>query len=166
MKGPVQLEFDDESFQPAQAEGDAPAAKPGIHDTKKGLRKKSGGRRSLNEPVNKDVVLPPDKELFEKTYYSIGSVAKMFGEQVSLVRYWTNEFKVLKPRKNRKGDRYYKPEDVKTLYLIYNLLRVRKFTIAGAKEFIKNEKSAIEKYELLESLKELKLFLQQLKDNM
>lgn len=169
MDEPIQLEFDDLSFQPekkVKATTPPAPAKSIAEEVRKKLQKKKGGRRSLKEPVNKDVALPPDNELFEKIYYSIGEVAKMFDEQVSLIRYWTNEFKVLKPRKNRKGDRFYKPQDVKTLYLIYNLLRVRKFTIEGAKDFIKNEQSAIEKYELSESLKKLKLFLQQLKDNL
>lgn len=166
MKGAIQLEFEDMSYQPGSAQGGTPAAKTERREANTEMRKKTAGRRSLKEPVNKEVVLPPDSVLFARTYYSIGAVAQMLGEQVSLVRHWTNEFKVLKPRKNKKGDRYYKPEDVKTLYLIYNLLRSRKFTIPGAKEFLKNEKSAVEKYELLESLKELKLFLQQLKDNL
>ncbi len=170
MAKTIQLEFDDLSFRSEKTQGpvleNKPETKPANPDIVRELKKKGGGRRSLKEPVNKAIALPPDKELFEKTYYSIGEVAKMFGEQVSLIRFWANEFKILKPRKNRKGDRYFPPEDVKNLYLIYNLLRVRKFTIEGAKDFLKNQKSALEKYELIESLKELKLFLQQLKDNL
>lgn len=169
MEGPVQLEFDDASFRPVNE----PAARDHTRvpkalnpKAKKVPRKSGGGRRSLKEPVSKEIELPPDEELFKRTYYSIGEVAEMFGEQTSLIRYWTKEFKILKPRKNRKGDRYYRPVDVKSIYLIYHLLRDRKFTIEGAREYLKNAKSATRKLELIESLEKLKLFLQQLKDNL
>lgn len=119
-----------------------------------------------NTPSHSRESLPPDEELFKKAYYQIGEVAKMLGEEVSLVRYWSNEFKILKPRKNRKGDRYFRPEDVKNIYLIYDLLKVRKFTIEGAKKFLASEQLANEKFEVITSLKELKYFLEQLKNNL
>lgn len=171
MTKQITIDFGDFSFDPPEEQ------KPAVDHTqvKKEKvttvedlvkRKAGGGRRSLDEPVNKDIQLPPDEELFQKSYYPIGDVAKMFGEQTSLIRYWSNEFKILKPRTNRKGDRYYRPEDVKTLYLIHDLLRVRKFTIKGAKDYLKTEKLAAEKFELTQSLERLKLFIQQLKDNL
>lgn len=124
------------------------------------------GRRSLKEGPSKEVVLPPDEELFKKSYYVIGEVARMFGEQTSLIRFWANEFKILKPKKNKKGDRYFRPEDVKVLYLINHLLRDRKYTVEGAKEYLKNEKAVVEKFEIITSLEKLKLFLTQFKDNL
>ncbi|MDQ2862466.1 MAG: MerR family transcriptional regulator [Bacteroidota bacterium] len=112
------------------------------------------------------IEIPEDKILFQKQYYSIGDVAMMFKENTSLIRYWENEFSILKPRKNRKGDRFFRPEDVKNLKMIYHLLRERKYTIDGAKEFLKNNKAAGEKHEMIESLEKIKSFLLELKNNL
>ncbi|MBS1509750.1 MAG: MerR family transcriptional regulator [Bacteroidetes bacterium] len=109
------------------------------------------------------IEVPDDAVLFEKMYYSIGTVADMFKVNQSLIRFWENEFDVLKPRKNGKGDRLFRPEDVKNLKLIYHLLRERKYTIEGAKEFLKNNKKAEQKFAMIESLKKLKGFLHELK---
>ena len=85
------------------------------------------GRRSLKEAgINADLIqIPEDEILFQKQYYSIGEVAVMFRENQSLIRYWETEFDILQPRKNRKGDRFFRPIDVKNLVLIYDLLRRR-----------------------------------------
>src|SRR5689334_25030733 len=130
--------------------------------------KKTGsgrGRRSLKDiSLTADLVqIPEDEILFQKQYYSIGEVAGMFKENTSLIRYWENEFDILEPRKNRKGDRFFKPSDIKNLQLIHDLLRRRKFTIEGAKEFIKKNRQAREKYEMIQSLQKLKAFLLELK---
>jgi DNA-binding transcriptional MerR regulator len=130
--------------------------------------KSNRGRKSLKEfhtEVN-DLEIPEDDVLFQKQYYSIGDVASMFKENTSLIRYWENEFSILKPKKNKKGDRFFRPEDIKNLKMIYHLLRERKYTIEGAKEFIKNNKAAGEKHEMIESLEKVKLFLIELKNNL
>lgn len=123
------------------------------------------GRPSLKEiNVNADLVqIPPDEILFQKQYYSIGEVAKWFRVNQSLVRYWETEFDILEPRKNRKGDRFFRPVDVKNLLLIYDLLRRRKFTIEGAKDYLKNAKKAEEKFATIQSLEKIKSFLLELK---
>lgn len=130
------------------------------------LKKKTGGRKSIKEAELHEVNILPDEVLFQKKYYTIGQVAKMFNENTSLIRFWDNAFEILKPRKNRKGDRYFTPENIKILLLIHDLLRKRKFTIEGAREYIKNEKTASQKLELADSLEKLKLFLIQLKNNL
>jgi len=123
------------------------------------------GRKSLKSfDDNADFLeIPPDDILFEKSYYPIGDVAHMFKVNTSLIRYWENEFDILKPKKNAKGDRHFRPEDVKNLQLIYHLLRERKYTIEGAKEFLKNNKTAAEKFQMIKSLQKLKSFLLELK---
>ncbi len=130
--------------------------------------KQKRGRKSLKEMDAEAglIEIPEDEILFQKQYYSIGDVATMFKENTSLIRYWENEFDILKPRKNKKGDRYFRPEDVKNLKMIYHLLRERKYTIEGAKEFLKNNKAAGEKHEMIESLQKIKLFLLELKNNL
>lgn len=127
--------------------------------------KSTRGRKSLKEAETSlyNVVVPEDEILFQKQYYSIGEVATMFGVNTSLVRFWENEFDVLEPRKNRKGDRFFKPSDIKNLQLIYDLLRRRKFTIEGAKDYLKKNKHADERYVMIQSLQRIKSFLLELK---
>jgi len=96
-------------------------------------------------------------------YYSIGEVAGWFKVNPSLLRLWENEFDVLKPKKNGKGDRLFRPEDVKNIQLIYLLTREKKYTLEGAKDFFKNNKKAEEKFASIEALKKLKGFLLELK---
>ena len=130
----------------------------------KGAKTKSGrGRKSLKEAEADDnVQVPDDDVLFQKQYYAIGEVATMFGVNASLLRFWEAEFG-MELRKNRKGDRFFKPTDIKTLLLIYDLLRRRKFTIEGAKEYLRQNKQAEEKHEMIQSLQRLRSFLMELK---
>ena len=127
--------------------------------------KQTRGRKSLKDTGLEfnSIEIPEDEELFKKLYYSIGDVAIMFKENASLIRYWENEFDILKPKKNKKGDRFFRPEDIKNLKIIHHLLRERKYTIEGAKEFLKSNKSAAQKYEMIQSLQKLKSFLLELK---
>lgn len=126
------------------------------------------GRKSMREMASRidQLQVPADEELFKKQYYTIGEVAKMFQENQSLIRYWESEFDILQPRKNKKGDRYFRPIDVKNLVLIYDLLRRRKFTIDGARDFLKKNKKAEEKFALIQSLQQLRAFLVELRSNL
>ena len=126
---------------------------------------KARGRKSLKPSGSdpKPLQIPEDEILFKKLYYSIGDVAAMLNENASLLRYWDNEFDILKPKKNKKGDRFFRPEDIKNLKVIHHLLRERKYTMEGAKEFLKSDKNAIQKYEMIRSLNKLKGFLLELK---
>ncbi len=159
-KSQITFEFDDASQKKG---GDKKFAQ-----THPDQLKRKRGRKSLKD-MGTDaslVEIPGDEILFQKQYYSIGDVAAMFKENTSLIRYWENEFSILKPKKNKKGDRFFRPEDVKNLKMIYHLLRERKYTIDGAKEFLKNNKAAGEKHEMIESLQKIKLFLLELKNNL
>ena len=126
------------------------------------------GRRSLKDiGITADLIqIPEDEILFQKQYYSIGEVAVMFRENQSLIRYWETEFDILQPRKNRKGDRFFRPIDIKNLVLIYDLLRRRKFTIEGAKDYLKKNEKAEEKFAMIQSLEKIKGFLLELKANL
>ena len=133
-----------------------------------GINKKPAstrGRRSLKEiGINADLIeIPEDDILFQKQYYAIGEVALMFKENQSLIRYWETEFDILQPRKNRKGDRFFRPVDIKNLVLIYDLLRRRKFTIEGAKDYLKKNKKVEEKFAMIQSLEKIRTFLLELK---
>ncbi len=130
---------------------------------------KKRGRKSFKDMDDEVglVELPDDENLFKRQYYPISQVAKWFNVNNSLLRYWENEFDILKPRKNRKGDRLFRPEDIKNLQIIYYLLRQRKFTIEGAKEYLKaNKDKADISIQLIKSLTKFKAFLLELRINL
>jgi len=123
------------------------------------------GRKSLKQvAAEADLIeIPEDEILFSKQYYTMGEVSEMFHVNQSLLRFWETEFDILQPRKNKKGDRYFRPVDIKHLHLIYHLLRQKKYTIEGAKEFLKNNKKAEERFEIIQRLQQIKAFLQEMK---
>ena len=127
------------------------------------------GRKSFKDmDTEVDLIEVPDDEVLnQKLYYSISEVAGWFKVNTSLLRYWENEFDILQPRKTRKGDRLFRVEDIKNLQLIYFLLRQRKFSIDGAKNYLKNnKKEADTQVQLVESLTKFKSFLLELKANL
>ena len=137
--------------------------------SKKAEQPAKRGRKSLKE-INLDVALldiPEDAILFQKQYYPISEVAEWFNMKPSLLRFWENEFDILKPRKNKKGDRLFRPEDVKNLRIIYYLLRQQKYSVEGAKQFLKdNRKKAELQVQLVESLTKFRSFLLELRANL
>jgi DNA-binding transcriptional MerR regulator len=141
--------------------------KPLSKNTEQKISKR--GRKSFKE-INLDVALldiPDDEILFQKQYYSITEVSEWFHVNTSLIRFWENEFDILKPRKNRKGDRLFRPEDVKNLRIIYYLLRQQKYSIEGARQFLKdNKKKAEMQTQLVEALTRFRSFLLELRANL
>lgn len=127
--------------------------------------KSTRGRKSIKQSsAEADLInIPDDEILFQKQYYSMGAVAEMFRVNHSLLRFWENEFDIIQPRKNKKGDRYFRPVDIKNLHLIYHLLRQRKYTIEGAKDFLKKNKKSQERFEAINKLQQVKDFLLELK---
>jgi len=69
-----------------------------------------------------------------KMYYSISEVADMTGVKAHVLRYWESEFPTLRPKKNRAGNRNYRPKDIKAILVIRDLLYKEKFTISGARK--------------------------------
>jgi len=128
-------------------------------------KKKGRGRKSQKEMAASVhyVNVPDDEELFSKQYYSIGIVAEMFSENISLIRFWENEFTILKPKKNGKGNRLFRPEDIKNLKVIHHLLREQKYTLEGAKDFMKRNKKQELTFNIIEELKGVKALLGELK---
>lgn len=144
-----------------------PISQPKIPTPKTATGKR--GRKSFKEMDSEaDLIEIPDDEILQqKLYYSISEVAGWFKVNTSLLRYWENEFDILQPRKTRKGDRLFRVEDIKNLQLIYFLLRQRKFSIDGAKNFLKNNrKEANTQVQLVESLTKFKSFLLEMKANL
>jgi DNA-binding transcriptional MerR regulator len=67
-------------------------------------------------------------------YYSISEVSDMTGVKAHVLRYWESEFPTLRPKKNRAGNRNYRPKDIKAVLVIRDLLYKEKFTISGARK--------------------------------
>ena len=98
-----------------------------------------------------------------KYYYSIGEVAAMFNVNASMIRYWEKEFDVLRPRKNKKGNRLFTERDVRYVHVIYHLLKEKGYTLAGAKVALKEKFSEYEeKVILMETLEKTRGFLMDL----
>ena len=91
-----------------------------------------------------------------KLYYTIGEVAEMFEVSNSLIRYWETEFKVLKPTKNKKGDRRFMVKDIRTLEKIYTLVKDRGFTLEGAKKELKSKPKSNNSEEVVARLRKTK----------
>jgi len=117
--------------------------------------------RWLTRPSTK---MPYKEKVIEKSYFTIGEVAEMFGVSTSLVRFWEQEFDILQPKKNKKGNRLFTRKDLDNLKIIYHLVKERGYTLKGAKERLKTEGTDVSKeLQVLESLQRLKNFLLELK---
>jgi DNA-binding transcriptional MerR regulator len=111
--------------------------------------------------------VPYKEKEIEKKYFTIGEVADKLGVATSLIRFWEGEFDIIKPKKNRKGNRQFTQEDIKNVRIIYHLVKEKGFTLQGARDFILNDTDAAsDKLELIESLKQIKAFLLKLKSEL
>ncbi len=101
----------------------------------------------------------------ERLYYSISEVANMLGTSQSQIRFWEKEFSMLKPKKNKKGNRQFTPDDIRLLKTIQHLVKDQGYTLQGANEKIKTDHRLEKKrIDVIDTLKNLKGFLQELKD--
>lgn len=106
-------------------------------------------------------------DLPNKRYYSIGEVAKAFGVNTSLIRFWEKEFDVIQPKKNAKGNRLFTPEDIKNFKFIYHLVKERGFTLEGAKTHLKEgKKTALNTFEIISKLEAIKQELLKIKSEL
>ena len=100
----------------------------------------------------------------EKVYYTIGEVAELFDVNTSLIRFWEKEFDILKPQKNKKGNRLFTKQDIENLRIIYYLVKERGYTLQGAREKLKQNRGDVEKKaEVVDSLIRIREFLAELK---
>jgi DNA-binding transcriptional MerR regulator len=110
--------------------------------------------------------MPYREKKVEKLYYSIGEIAGMLDVPVSTVRFWDNEFEVLKPVKNKKGNRLFTQSDVKNLRIIHHLLKEEGMTLSGVKKKMsENWEETNYKFEISESLLKIKSIILDLKDS-
>ncbi|WP_258104310.1 MerR family transcriptional regulator [Marinoscillum sp. MHG1-6] len=108
--------------------------------------------------------MPYKEKEIEKKYYTIGEVAEDLGVATSLIRFWEGEFDIIRPKKNRKGNRQFTKEDIKNVKLIYHLVKEKGYTLQGARDFVgKGSNDATDKLEMIQSLYKVRTFLEQLK---
>jgi len=109
-----------------------------------------------------------EKEETEKLYYSISEVSELFDLNASTLRFWEKEFEVLKPTKNKKGNRLFTKKDIEHIASIVDLVKQKGYTIQGAKDQLKNKspKSVAGSHaEVIGKLKDIKAKLIELRDN-
>lgn len=103
----------------------------------------------------------------KKLFYSMGEVSEMFDVNASLIRHWESKFDVLRPRKNKKGNRMFSPGDVENLKLIYHLVKERGMTLEGANRCLKRNKGALTRdAELLERLQRVRAMLVEVREEL
>jgi DNA-binding transcriptional MerR regulator len=125
-----------------------------------GPRKGRQGRKKLS-PLKTE----PESKSRSKLYRPISEVAKVVGVKPHVLRYWETQFSMLRPKKNRAGNRMYRPDEVKLLFRIKELLYERRFTIAGAKQHLLDQRKdpAPQQVELVFGEAEKRLALHEVK---
>lgn len=101
-----------------------------------------------------------------KLYYSIGEVAEMLGVNTSMLRFWESEFKEIRPSKNKRGTRSYTQQDIDLLRRIHYLTKECGLTLDGARQQLKNDKTPDKNLQVADTLKEIRNFLVQMKQNL
>lgn len=111
--------------------------------------------------------MPYQPPKIEKHFYSIGEVAEMFGVNVSLIRFWENEFDSIKPHKNKKGNRLFTKEAIDEVQLVYHLVKERGLTLKGAQQKIKENKDEIvQEHQIVMKLKNVRELLLEIRDEL
>jgi DNA-binding transcriptional MerR regulator len=102
-----------------------------------------------------------------KMYYTMGEVTAMFKVTPSMVRFYEKAFDILQPKKNKKGNRLFSPEDIENLRIILHLIQDKGYTIPGAKDHLKNNiKDSRGSQRVIQSLENLKKFLLEVRDQL
>ncbi len=108
-----------------------------------------------------------EKSRQEKLYYSIGEVARMFSVNTSLIRYWEQQFDIIRPHKNKKGNRLFTQKDIDNFHIIYHLVKERGYTLKGAGEKLKKNPDDLRKdIEILKTMEKMRSFLLELKKHL
>jgi len=111
--------------------------------------------------------MPYKEKRVEKLYYSIGEVAEMFKVNTSLIRFWEKEFDVIKPKKNKKGNRFFTMQDIDNFQLIYHLVKEKGLTLQGARKKLKeNKEDTNNNFEVIKTLTEIKSLLLEIKESL
>lgn len=113
------------------------------------------------------ITMPYKDREINKLYYTMGEVTKMFSVNASQIRFYEKEFDIIQPKKNKKGNRLFTPEDIANLKIIFSLVKEKGYTLQGAREYLKkNKNEARENQRVIDSLHRLKDFLIDVRDNL
>lgn len=111
--------------------------------------------------------MPYKEREINKLYYTMGEVSAMFDVNPSQIRFYEKEFDVLRPKKNKKGNRLFTQDDIANLKIIFNLVKDKGYTLQGARDYLKSNKSeAKENQRVIDSLERLKSFLLEVHDSL
>jgi DNA-binding transcriptional MerR regulator len=111
--------------------------------------------------------MPYKETKVEKLYYSIGEVAGMFKVNTSLIRFWEKEFNIIKPKKNKKGNRLFTQKDIDNFHIIFHLVKEKGMTLKGAKLKMKENKDDAEhNFEIIKSLEDIKDMLIEVRESL
>jgi DNA-binding transcriptional MerR regulator len=111
--------------------------------------------------------MPYKERDISKLYYTMGEVSAMFDVNPSLIRFYEKEFEVLQPKKNKKGNRLFTPEDLENLKIIFHLIKDKGYTLAGAKDHLKQNMHDIkDSQRVIASLENLKKFLLEVREQL
>ncbi|HWK59752.1 MAG TPA: MerR family transcriptional regulator [Parapedobacter sp.] len=111
--------------------------------------------------------MPYKEREINKLYYTMGEVTAMFGVNASQIRFYEREFDIIQPKKNKKGNRLFTPDDIANLKIIFNLVKDKGYTLQGAREYLRNNKNeARENQRVIDSLQRLKAFLLEVRDSL
>ncbi|MDB5062407.1 MAG: MerR family transcriptional regulator [Mucilaginibacter sp.] len=111
--------------------------------------------------------MPYKEREISKMYYTMGEVSAMFDVNQSLIRFYEKEFDVLQPKKNKKGNRYFTPEDLENFKIIFHLIRDKGYTLQGAKDHLKNNMDGTrDNQRVIDSLENMKKFLLEVRDEL
>ena len=111
--------------------------------------------------------MPLRTKAIGKLYYRIGEVAEMFGVNASLIRFYENEFDIIKPHRNNKGNRLFTQADVDNFHTIFHLIKEKGYTLEGAKQQLKlQRKSAPSEQDIVISLQRIKRFLLEIRSEL
>ncbi|MBQ1979163.1 MAG: MerR family transcriptional regulator [Alistipes sp.] len=105
----------------------------------------------------------------EKLFYTMGEVSEMFDVKPSLLRYWEEQFPTLRPKRNKKGNRLYSPQDVEQLKTIYHLVKERGMTIDGAKKALREQRkegTVARNAQLMERLQRIRALLLEVREDL
>lgn len=111
--------------------------------------------------------MPYKEREINKLYYTMGEVTAMFGVNASQIRFYEREFDILQPKKNKKGNRLFTPDDIANLKIIFSLVKDKGYTLQGARDYLRNNKNeARENQRVIDSLQRLKAFLIEVRDSL
>jgi DNA-binding transcriptional MerR regulator len=111
--------------------------------------------------------VPYKEKDIEKKYFSIGEVAAIFKVAPSLIRYWEGEFDTIRPKKDKKGNRRFTKDDIEKIRYIYQLVKIKGFTLQGAQEVLKKDEHQVyDKAAMVDRLHQIKKFLLEIRESL